>query len=232
MNNTDFVSHSLTKKEKIIGTIWLIFQTVVFATLLQLANLLLPTPLSQTEINAVYFFVNFTAVILIFRHYLWGQLRLVPQLVLRALGFAAAGFVVYLQMNGVLMQIIFMLDPNFISVNDAAIEELVAKNYLLMFVGSVILVPITEECLFRGVLFRGLYDHSPVLAWILSVVLFAAVHVLGYIGAYPIGTILLCFVQYIPAGLCLAGAYYFSGSLLAPILIHTLVNLLGMLALR
>ena len=68
--------------------------------------------------------------------------------------------------------------------------------------------------------------------WVLSVALFSSVHIINYIGAYPFDTILLCFVQYIPAGLCLAGAYRLSGSLLSPILIHALVNLVGMLALR
>ena len=101
-----------------------------------------------------------------------------------------------------------------------------------MFLGSVILVPITEECLFRGLVFRGVYDRSPILAWVLSIVLFSSVHIISYLGTYPAETILLCFVQYIPAGVCLAGAYRLSGSLLSPILIHALVNLLGMMALR
>jgi membrane protease YdiL (CAAX protease family) len=62
--------------------------------------------------------------------------------------------------------------------------------------------------------------------------LFALVHILGYIGFYPFEMLLLCFVQYLPAGICLAAAYRLSGSLLSPILIHALVNLLAMLSLR
>ena len=232
MNHKDFLNHSLSKTEKTFGTAWLLFETFFFASLLQIGNLLLPTPLSQPIINFIFFLTNFIAVAVIFRQYFLGQLRLIPHSLWGILGAALVGFILYMRLNALLMQVIFALDPDFISINDANVETLVTENYVLMFLGTVILVPITEECLFRGLVFRGIHDRSPVFAWILSVSLFASIHILGYIGAYPVKTILLCLVQYIPAGLCLAGAYRFSGNLLAPILIHTLVNLLGMLALR
>lgn len=232
MKQSDFLSHSMTRQEKAYGTLWLIFETLFFAMLLQILNRLLPTPLPQSEVNFIFFSVNFAAVAWIFRRYLWAQLKLIPDVIEKVLLVAAPGYLIYRLLLVFLVQILFALDPDFTSVNDTTIQELVAEDYALMFVGSVILVPITEETLFRGLVFRGLYDRSPILAWVLSVVLFSAVHIIGYIGAYPFKTILLCFVQYIPAGVCLAGAYLLSGSLLSPILIHALVNLVGMLALR
>ena len=232
MKHTDFQNHSLNRKEKLFGTCWLVFQTLFFATLLQVLNLLLPAPLPQTDVNFVFFAVNFTAVILIFRRYRWAQIRLVPEILDKVLCFAITGFAAYMAMNFLLMQVLFALDPGFTSVNDVTIQKLVAEDYAIMFFGTVLLAPITEEILFRGLVFRGVYDRSSVLAWILSVLLFCAIHIIGYIGAYPWQTILLCFVQYLPAGICLAGAYRLSGSLLSPILIHALVNLLAMLSLR
>jgi membrane protease YdiL (CAAX protease family) len=56
--------------------------------------------------------------------------------------------------------------------------------------------------------------------------------VLGYIGSADLLTLALCFLQYIPAGLCLAWAYDASGSIFAPVLIHTVINALGILSLR
>ena len=44
--------------------------------------------------------------------------------------------------------------------------------------------------------------------------------------------LLLCFLQYIPAGIALGWAYVRSGSILTPILIHTLVNAIGVAILR
>lgn len=232
MKHTDFKTHALNREEKVFGICWMIFQILLFPTLLQALNTLLPTPLPQTEVNLVFFCVNFVAVAILFRHYLWAQIRLVPEVIERIVFVAVAGLMAYWALNFLLMQILFALHPDFTSVNDVSIQELVAEDYTIMFFGSVILVPVTEETLFRGLVFRGLYDRSPLLARILSVTLFSLIHILGYIGAYPFETLLLCFVLYIPAGICLAEAYRLSGSLLSPILIHALVNLVSMLSLR
>lgn len=232
MNHTDFKTHCLNPKEKIIGTVWLVFQTSFFAMLLQWLNTLLPAPLPQTEINLIFFSVNFTAIAIIFRQYLWAQIKLIPEIFEKIFSIAILGFAVYWALKTLLTQVLFALEPDFTNVNDVAIQNLVAENYAIMFVGTVILAPITEEMLFRGLVFRGLYDHTPGLAWVFSVALFALIHILGYIGAYSFKTLLLCFLQYLPAGICLAAAYRLSGSLLCPILIHALVNLAAMLSSR
>ena len=232
MRNSDFLSSALTRQKKIYGACWLAFETLLFSRLLQILNSLLPTPLPQAEINFIFFFVNFMVVAIIFRRYLLSQVKLIPDLAGKIFSTAITGFMAYWIANFLLMQVLFALNPEHFSINDVTIQSLVAEDYFLMFLGSVILVPITEECLFRGLVFRGLHDRSPILAWVVSTALFSAVHIINYIGAYPFDAILLCFVQYIPAGVCLAGAYRLSGSLLSPILIHALVNLVGMLALR
>ncbi|MBE6958365.1 MAG: CPBP family intramembrane metalloprotease [Ruminococcaceae bacterium] len=232
MKYSEFLSHSLTSQEKIYGTVWLAFEALLFPRLLQLLNTLLPVPLTQASINALFFGINFLVVAILFRRYLVGQAKLIPDTVGKSIAVALVGFAAYSLASFFMLQFLLAIDPHFASVNDLTIRDLVKEDFLLMFVGTVILVPITEECLLRGLVFRGLYDRSPLLAWAASVVIFSAVHLISYIGLYPLPTMLLCFVQYIPAGLCLAGAYRLSGSLLSPILIHALVNLMGMLALR
>ena len=208
------------------------FEALFLAKLLQLFNLLLPAPLPQSEVNALFFAINFVAVLIIFRSYLRQMLRQLPEIIWNVLLVTAAAFMVYWICRILLAQIIYGISPDFTSSNDVTIQGLVAENFPLMFFGTVILVPVAEEILFRGLLFRGIYDHSPALAWIGSVALFSAIHVTGYIGSASATTLFLCFVQYIPAGICLAGAYRLSGSLLSPILIHALVNFFGMMSLR
>ena len=232
MKSSDFLSSSLTRQEKLYGAGWLAFETLLFSMLLQALNNLLPTPLPQAEVNFVFFCVNFTVVAIIFRRYLWSQVKLIPDLMGKIFFTVITGFMAYWIANFLLMQVLLVLNPEHFSINDVTIQSLVSEDYFLMFLGSVILVPITEECLFRGLVFRTLHDRNSIIAWVVSTALFSAVHIINYIGAYPFDTILLCFVQYIPAGVCLAGAYRLSGSLLSPILIHALVNLVGMLALR
>lgn len=202
------------------------------AKLLQLCNLLLPSPLPQSDINALFFTINFAAVLIIFKSYLRQLLVQFPEIVWNVLLVTVAAFMVYWICRILLAQVIYGINPDFTSSNDVTIQGLVAENFPLMFFSTVILVPVAEEMLFRGLLFRGVYDHSPAMAWIGSVALFSAIHVTGYIGSASALTLLLCFVQYIPAGICLAGAYRLSGSLFSPILVHALVNFFGMMSLR
>ena len=232
MNISDFRSHCLNSKELYFGAAYLLFDAIFLAPILQALNLLLPTPLPQSMVNFLFFSINFGAVLLIFRKYLSAQLKLLPDVMGKVLGVAAVGLFAYWAMNFVLVQVLLEIDPGFFSINDVTVQSLVAEDYSLMFIGTVILVPIAEESLFRGLLFRGLHDRSPFLAWLLSILLFAGVHVMNYLGAYPASTIFLCFLQYIPAGVCLAGAYRVSGSIFCPILIHATVNFLGVMALR
>ena len=42
----------------------------------------------------------------------------------------------------------------------------------------------------------------------------------------------MCFVQYLPAGLILAWSYEKSNTILTPIAIHTVINAIGIYAMR
>ena len=95
-----------------------------------------------------------------------------------------------------------------------------------------IMVPLAEECLFRGLIFTGLLGKNRNGAYLLSVLGFCAIHISGHLGSADVLTLAVCFLQYIPAGLVLAWSCERSGSLFAPILIHAAVNVGSLLALR
>ena len=95
---------------------------------------------------------------------------------------------------------------------------------LIAFVAAVFLVPLTEEALYRGLLFHKLYEKKPIWAYIVSMLGFAAIHVMGYIGTQPPLVLFLCFLQYLPAGYCLCWCYRRTGTILCPVLMHTIVN--------
>ena len=42
--------------------------------------------------------------------------------------------------------------------------------------------------------------------------------------------LLLCFIQYLPAGYCLCFAYRRSGTIISPIIVHAVVNAMSMIA--
>ena len=97
---------------------------------------------------------------------------------------------------------------------------------------GIFLVPVAEEVFYRGLLFRYLSGRSRWLAYAVSITVFALVHVTGYIGSASALTLLLCFLQYLPAGYCLAWCYANTGTIITPILMHMIVNAYGISAMR
>ena len=101
------------------------------------------------------------------------------------------------------------------------LESYKTSNSLPVFyLGVVFLGPLFEEFLFRGFLFKGLersFIGSAGAVWVTSI-LFVLVHI-----QYS-WSILICIV--FPLALLLGYARYKSGSLLLPILIHVINNLI------
>ncbi len=223
---------SLTEKQIRWGTRYLGFELVFLGYLLvQLARFLLPG-LPDAYLDFSYFLVNFVAVFLIFRTFLWKNLQHTRKHIGTALTCAGIGYVAYWLASFVISFVIIRLFPDFYNVNDASIAITSLGHFWLMAIGTVLLVPLAEEVLFRGLIFGSLHSRNRLLAYAISTVFFAFIHVMGYIGYYDIWMLLLCFVQYLPAGIALAWAYERSGSIYAPILIHTAVNAIGMLSSR
>ena len=58
------------------------------------------------------------------------------------------------------------------------------------------------------------------------------IHIVNYVGVYSPLRLLLAFLQYLPAGLCLSWCYTKSGSIYGPIVMHSLINLYSLNLLR
>lgn len=232
MTKQDFLRNALTIKEKVWGWRYLLFQIIFLPWLLNAANWLLPMPLDVSLLNFFFFFLNFSAAIVIFHRYLKLFFHMHWHLFVRILLVGILFFALYWLSNLLLGMALAAIDPSFSNQNDQTIADMTQDNFLLMAIGTVIFVPITEEVFHRGLIFRGLYDWSAPAAYLISAAVFSAVHLTGYVHTMEPFTLFLSFLQYIPAGLCLAGAYRLSGSLLCPVLIHAAVNAAGILALR
>ena len=221
-----------TPNESVFGFIYYLLQLLIIPAIIMVANEMLPNPYSEAVVNFVFFAVNFVFVLVIFRKFLADNFRTVlrqPWAVLRCAGI---GFLIYWAGNFVFSLLITFADPDFANINDAVIMQMVRSDYRLMTIGTVLLVPVAEECFYRGLIFRNFYEKSPVLGYVLSMVLFSLAHVAGYVTLADWGTLALCFLQYLPAGFALAWSYRHSGSIFASILIHMAVNQAGMLMMR
>ncbi len=228
--NHDLISPD--SKECTWGLRYLLFQLVFLGSFIADAAGLLGIPLTLAWLNVAYFTVNFIAALILCRRFL---LRTMTH-GLKALGdnlmLTLVGFGIYQGISLLLGSLIVAVWPDFANVNDQNMEQISQGNFAAMTVCTVLLVPLTEEVFYRGILFGGLYRRSRRAAYAVSVLVFALVHISSYIGsAHPV-TLLVCYLQYLPAGLCLAAVYERSGSLLPSVLIHTAVNAIGMLAMR
>ena len=221
-----------TPNETVFGFIYFLLQLLIIPGILLAINMMLPNPMSEALVNVWFFAANFVVVIVLFRKYLVKNFYTVRQNPWHVLRCAGIGLLIYMAGNGIFSFLTTAFFPDFANINDAAIMEMVQEHFGLMTLGTVVFVPLAEECFYRGLIFRGLYDKSPVVAYILSMVIFSLAHVVGYVTMADFGTLVLCFFQYLPAGFALAWCYQRSGSIYAPILVHMAVNQTGMLLMR
>ena len=221
-----------SRRETLWGGIYLILYISVLPLALPLGLILVFPQLDEAQINFIYFTVNFAATTVIFRKYLFRTFLDATRVPFFTLWYALLAYLGSTLLGGMVVSVIVQVYPEFMSVNDNAIGTMVQQNYALMAIGAVILAPVTEELLFRGLIFRGLYDRSPIVAHALSMVLFSLIHVSGYVGMYDWKLLFFCFLQYLVPAYCLNFAYRQSGNLLAPILMHMATNLVSLSAMR
>lgn len=226
------LSVSPSKKECILGAVYIPLELLILPAVLVFINGFLPDPLTDEKLNVVFFIVNFGVTTLIFRSFIRETL-LNARRRIAVIGFAALrGLLMYWAGNILVTILILRIKPDFINVNDASIATMAQANFLPMAICTIFFVPVAEELLFRGVLFGGCYQRSPVLGFLVSTVVFSAIHVIGYVSLYSWDTLLLCFIQYIPPSIALGWAYARSGSILSPVIMHIVINAIGVFAMR
>lgn len=225
------LSIPLTKNEVILGIIYLFIQLFVLPVLVVLADVVFQLSLSEVELNFVCFAINFICITAIFHKYLLTSVKAVLEKPISILKIVGIGLLLYFAASYLVGILIMILDPDFSNANDNSIAGMLEQNYALMSLSAVLLAPITEEVLYRGIVFGQIYKRFPIAAFIISSVIFSLLHVVSYIGSYAPFRLLLCFIQYLPPSIVLAWTYVKADNIWAPILIHIVINQIGMLAM-
>ncbi len=220
----------LQHNEATVGTVYLALSLLVLPVLL--TNTGLNPLLTEAGVNFLYFCINFFCLSFLLRRFLRESLRYAGKQLWPLLGWSLLGFFLYYSTNLTISLGIRQVFPDFTNQNDAAISGQLQASFWLTAAGTVFLVPFSEELLHRAVVFGSLYKKSPVFAYLFSMLLFAAVHVAGYMGSAAPPVLLVSFLQYLPAGFVLAWSYQRSGCIFVPILIHTAINALGVMTMR
>ena len=215
---------NLTRSEQKSGLIAMAICLLVLPTVL---GFVLPNE-SAARLTFITHFINAGVIIYILRRFLLRNLEIALAHPIYTIYYAALGYMAHTVLTEIVMFISYSICPDLLNLNDQNVTAQLGQEFGLMAVTVVVLAPIGEECFFRGLLLRGLYDRSPALAWVLSAGLFAAVHVIGYIGLYSPVELVLAFFQYLPSGVALCIAYQRGGSILSPILTHMIVNAMAL----
>lgn len=212
----------LSTAEQVAGFCYLPFYVVLLSMLLQYLSGLLGLHLTDLQINICYFVINCIMVWVIFHNFLIRSFHgirfweLVQALIL--------GFVLYYAGNFVFALIMDWLNINITSYNDETILMLAEQSKAAMIICAVILAPMVEETLVRGLLFGVIRRKSRIAAYVVSIVFFAVIHVWQYLLAYDFKSVLFAALQYIPAGIALGWTYEKSNTIWAPILLHMVIN--------
>lgn len=212
----------LSTAEKVAGFCYLPFYVFLLSLILQYLSGLLGLGLTGLQINVCFFIINCVVIWIIFHNFLLRSLRairfweLVQALIL--------GFVLYYAGNFLYSFILNRLNLSVVSYNDEAVLALANQNWWVMVVCCVVLAPLVEETLMRGLLFGVIRRKSRIAAYAASILLFAAIHVWQYALLYDWTAILLAALQYVPAGIALGWTYEKSDTIWAPILLHMAIN--------
>lgn len=122
----------------------------------------------------------------------------------------------------------FLPDPNIMSSNQQLINQMLSSETIFMLILTVILAPVLEELLFRGIIFTSLYEKNPWLAHFVSAFLFGFLHVYSAVFSGNL-TQLLYVITYGSMGLAFSIAYEKRDTICVPILLHMTNNLIAVM---
>ena len=221
----------MTYGEQIAGVVFFVIYLLVlpFVTtpLFNLAERLLDTTISGAMRNILYYYILFAVTLIIFHGFLARTSRRLLDNLGLACKSAAVGLVGLYGLNELVYRLTNLIFTNRTNLNDTTISAQIddAPHMTLLIV--IFLAPFVEEVLFRGLVFGNLKSKSRALAYAVSCLLFALLHVWQFAVVKQDVTYFLLMIQYLVPGLVLAWAYDHSGTLWSSIALHAAANALS-----
>lgn len=221
--------------EQIAGTVFFVIYLVVLpfaaAPLFRVAGLLLGMEISAALQNAVYYYVLFAVTVIIFHGFLGRTSRNFADNLGGACKFMAVGLVALYGLNELVYRLTNLVAANQTNLNDTTISAQIdaAPHMTLLIV--IFLAPFVEEVLFRGLVFGNLKPKSRTVAYLVSCLLFALLHVWQFAVVNQDITYFLLMIQYLVPGLVLAWVYDRTGTLWTAVGLHAAANALSVWSL-
>ncbi len=185
---------------------------------------LLGTRLGRACATPSIYYVVFALVVIVFLGYLGRTTRAFSGPARRRASLGGAGTGGLLWLNEICGRLLGLVLEGQVNLNDEAIVGRMVDAPRTTILIVVALAPVVEETLFRGYVFGNLREVHRGLAYLVSCLLFALLHVWQFAAARGDLTYLLLMVQYLVPGAVMAWTYERSGSLWGSVLLHGVVN--------
>ena len=225
--STAALSHGETVAGLIFLALYLFVLPLIKAPAFGLAEKLLDLSLSASLENAIYYYILFAVTIIIFHGYLCRTSRRFLDNLGLACQTVGVGLVALYGLNELFFRLSAAWLHNRVNLNDSVISAQIRSAPWSTLLIVVLLAPFIEEVLFRGLVFGGLKSRSRAVAYGVSCLLFAFLHVWQFAAVHQDLTYFLLMLQYLVPGLVLAWCYDRSGTLWASLGVHVLANLLS-----
>ena len=219
----------MLRRERICGWIWLPIHMIVLPLFLVPVLYLLigQDKLTDASANVIYYLITFVFVLIAFWNFLResfdrfvGNLR--RAILVMALAYGLQ-LVLTLVLQG-LMDVFGQLPTP----NNDAIDALADIEYNKTFAVAVLMAPIAEEVLFRGVLFGTLARRRRWLGWVVSIAVFCVYHVWQFAVLEQDWKVLLSALEYIPLSAAITYCYDRTETIWTPIFFHIFTNSLAL----
>lgn len=225
-------SADMTRTERVAGTVFFIVYLLVLPLLadkiFNIAALLLDTTISESLRNVLFYYTLFAVTVLLFHSFIAHTSTRFLDNLNRALSTFFLGLLVFYGANELLYRVFNVLFDSHTNLNDMTIAAQINSAPRMTALIVIFLAPFVEEVLFRGLVFGCLRQHSRVVGYAVSCVLFAFLHVWSFaLSAGDVGYLVLM-IQYLIPGLIFAWAFEHSGTLWTSILLHATVNALAL----
>lgn len=224
----------LSKRGVIIGLILLPVYLVGLSFVLSFAVVFLETKfgivISDLYFNLIYYIIMMVIVLAVFGKYLWASFKRALTQKPRYVWIAALylGLLGTYAFNMVAQVVIGVCTNDLTSVNEDSATAYAEQSPLLMIFMACICAPIIEEVFFRGVLFRPMAGKKCAwIAYLVSGLLFAAIHVVPATIANGDLMELIYLVSYLPMGIIFAVCCHKTKNIFGSILLHFANNLIA-----
>ena len=233
--NDDWYSNKvISNKRSVIGLIYYLIFHLFVCPLVVIGALNTFTTLSSDEISNVFQMYSDSlsgiVLIIILLPLFIDNLTRFTQTFFKSIYSGAKWYFPSILMNAVISYAIIVLTGVEQSSNQLAVEALLKANFWGLFIPAVIVAPIIEELVFRGIVFRSLRRFGFLPAALVSGLFFGLLHCLGDITSGNwIGLIYI--LVYMNMGIFMCKAYEDSKNLFGAIFLHFLNNFLSVLML-